>query len=213
MYISKSPGLLRSLTRKNLTWQIDNQPGKIFLTFDDGPIPEITPQVLDILEEYNAKATFFCVGDNVSKHPDVYGKVLAAGHTTGNHTFHHLNGWKTPLNEYLADIGQCHSMVKSPLFRPPYGRIRPSYIQSIKTDYQIIMWSVLSGDFDLDSSPEKVLNNATQNTSDGSIVVFHDSLKAADRLFYALPRFLEHFSQQGFTFSAITPELTKQQIG
>lgn len=213
MYISKSPGLLRSLTRKNLTWQIDNQPGKIFLTFDDGPIPEITPQVLDILEEYNAKATFFCVGDNVNKHPDVYGKVLAAGHTTGNHTYHHLNGWKTPLNEYLADIGQCHRMVKSPLFRPPYGRIRPSYIQSIKPDYQIIMWSVLSGDFDLDSSPEKVLNNATQNTSDGSIVVFHDSLKAADRLFYALPRFLEHFSQQGFTFSAITPELTKQQSG
>ncbi|MCB9016471.1 MAG: polysaccharide deacetylase family protein [Lentimicrobiaceae bacterium] len=213
MYISKSPGLLRSLTRKNLTWQIDNQPGKIFLTFDDGPIPEITPQVLDILKEYNAKATFFCVGDNVNKHPDVYGKVLAAGHTTGNHTYHHLNGWKTPLNEYLADIGQCHRMVKSPLFRPPYGRIRPSYIQSIKPDYQIIMWSVLSGDFDLDSSPEKVLNNATQNTSDGSIVVFHDSLKAADRLFYALPRFLEHFSQQGFTFSAITPELTKQQSG
>lgn len=213
MYISKSPGLLRSLTRKNLTWQIDNRPGEIFLTFDDGPIPEITPLVLDILKEYNAKATFFCVGDNVNKHPDVYGKVLAAGHTTGNHTYHHLNGWKTPLNEYLADIGQCHRMVKSPLFRPPYGRIRPSYIQSIKPDYQIIMWSVLSGDFDLDSSPEKVLNNATQNTSDGSIVVFHDSLKAADRLFYALPRFLEHFSQQGFTFSAITPELTKQQSG
>ncbi len=207
MYLSKSPGILRSLTRKNLTWELPARAGEIFLTFDDGPIPEITPQVLDILKQYQAKATFFCVGDNVLKHPDVYQQVLEAGHTTGNHTFHHLNGWKTPLIEYLADIEKCSQLVKSSLFRPPYGRIKPSYIQSIKPDYQIIMWSVLSGDFDVDSSPEKVLDNALQHTTDGSIVVFHDSLKAADRLFYALPGFLKHFSDKGYKFSAITRDL------
>jgi len=206
MYLSKSPGILRSLPRKNLTWDIPGRAGEIFLTFDDGPIPEITPHVLSILEQFDAKATFFCVGDNVRKHPDIYQQVLNAGHKTGNHTFHHLSGWKTPLEEYLADIESCNLLVKSDLFRPPYGQIKPSYISSIRPDYQIIMWSVLTGDFDIESSPEKVLNNAIQNTSDGSIVVFHDSLKAAERLFYALPRFLEYFSNKGYKFCVITPE-------
>ena len=203
MYLSKSPGILRSLTRKNLTWDFPGRTKEIFLTFDDGPIPEITPQVLEILNLYQAKATFFCVGDNVQKHAGVYQQVTEAGHVIGNHTFHHLSGWKTPLDEYLADIEMCNQLVKSPFFRPPYGRIRSSYIAPVKAKYQIIMWSVLSGDFDRESSPEKVLNNVLQHTTDGSIVVFHDSLKAADRLFYALPRFLEHFSGQGFRFSTI----------
>ena len=164
MYLSKSPGLLRSLTRKNLTWDIPGKPGEIFLTFDDGPVPEITPRVLEILDQFNAKATFFCVGDNVSKYPEVYKQVIDAGHTTGNHTFHHLSGWKTPLEEYLADIELCNQLVSSKLFRPPYGRIRPSYIAPLKSNYQIIMWTVLSGDFDVESSPEKVLNNVLQHT-------------------------------------------------
>ncbi len=207
MYLSKSPGILRSLTRKNLTWDFPGRPGEIFLTFDDGPIPEITPRVLEILEQYQAKATFFCVGDNVQKHPEVYQQVLNAGHATGNHTFHHLSGWKTPLEEYLSDIERCNQLVNSGLFRPPYGRIKPSYIKSIKPSYQIIMWSALSGDFDRETSAENVLQNAIQNSTDGSIVVFHDSLKAADRLFYALPRFLEYFKGKGYRFSAITPDL------
>lgn len=207
MYLSKSPGLLRSLTRKNLTWDIPGRPGEIFLTFDDGPISEITPGVLEILEQYNAKATFFCVGDNVSKHPGIYRQILDAGHATGNHTFHHLSGWKTPLENYLANIRQCRQLVNSPMFRPPYGRIKPSYISSIRQEYQIIMWSVLSGDFDQESSPEKVLNNVLQFTTDGSIVVFHDSIKAADRMFYALPRFLEYYTGKGYQFRTITPDL------
>jgi len=204
MYLSKSPGILRSLTRKNLTWDIPDRAGEIFLTFDDGPIPEITPRVLEILDQYQAKASFFCVGDNVQKHPEVYHKVIEAGHATGNHTFNHLSGWKTPLPTYLANIEQCNQLVNSRLFRPPYGRIRPSYISSIKPAYRIIMWSVLSGDFDKETSPEDVLQNTIQHTTDGSIVVFHDSIKAADRLFYALPRFLEYFSEKGYRFPVIT---------
>ncbi|MFH1119941.1 MAG: polysaccharide deacetylase family protein [Bacteroidota bacterium] len=207
MYLSKSPGILRSLTRKNLTWDIPGRKGELFLTFDDGPIPEITPQVLGILDQYHARATFFCVGNNVQKYPEVYRQVIEAGHATGNHTFHHLSGWKTPIEEYLADIELCNKMVNSNLFRPPYGRIRPSYINAIKPAYQIIMWSVLSGDFDKESSPEKVLDNVLQHTTDGSIVVFHDSLKAADRLFYALPRFLEYFSEKGYRFTSISNDL------
>ena len=203
MDISKPPALLRSLTRKKLTWDIPGKSGKIFLTFDDGPIPEITPKVLDILEQCNAKATFFCVGDNVAKHPEIYQQVLDAGHATGNHTFHHLNGWKTSVEEYINDVNKCSTLVNSPLFRPPHGRIRPSAIKHLRNQYQIIMWSVLTGDYDKTLTPEKVLNNAIDHTTDGSIVVFHDSLKAADNLFFALPRFLEHFSNKGYSFERI----------
>ena len=203
MDISKPPALLRSLTRKKLTWDIPGKSGKIFLTFDDGPIPEITPKVLDILEQHNAKATFFCVGDNVAKHPEIYQQVLDAGHATGNHTFHHLNGWKTSVEEYINDVDKCSTLVNSPLFRPPHGRIRPSAIKHLRNQYQIIMWSVLTGDYDKTLTPEKVLNNAIDHTTDGSIVVFHDSLKAADNLFFALPRFLEHFTNMGYSFESI----------
>ncbi|MDY0103711.1 MAG: polysaccharide deacetylase family protein [Lentimicrobium sp.] len=203
MDLSKPPTLLRSLTRKNLTWEISGKPGQIFLTFDDGPIPEVTPVVLQILEQFNAKATFFCVGDNVEKYPDIYQQILDSGHATGNHTFHHLNGWKTSVEDYVKDINKCESLVNSNLFRPPYGRIRPSTIKHLRNDYRIVMWSVLTGDYDKMLAPDKVLENAIGHTTDGSIVVFHDSLKAADRLYYALPRFLEHFSQKGFTFSTI----------
>lgn len=203
MDISKPPALLRSLTRKKLIWDIPNNPGKIFLSFDDGPIPEITPKVLDILEQFNAKATFFCVGENVEKHPEVYQQVLDDGHATGNHTFHHLNGWKTSVEEYIRDVDKCKALVNSPLFRPPYGRIRPSAIKHLRKDYQIIMWSVLTGDYDKTLTPEKVLRNAIDHTTDGSIVVFHDSLKAADNLFFALPRFLKYFTEKGYTFEHI----------
>lgn len=203
MDLSKPPTLLRSLTRKNLTWEISGKPGQIFLTFDDGPIPEITPSVLQLLEQYNARATFFCVGDNVAKYPDIYQKVVDSGHATGNHTYHHLNGWQTSVEDYVKDINECKTLVNSHLFRPPYGRIRPSAIKYIRDDYRIIMWSILTGDYDKTLAPEKVLKNAIGNTTDGSIVVFHDSLKAADRLFYALPRFLEYFNKKGFTFSTI----------
>ncbi len=204
MYAAKSPALLRILTRKSLVWDIPDREKEIFLTFDDGPVPGITPEVLKILDQYQAKASFFCVGDNVRKSPEVYQQVLDAGHATGNHTFHHLNGWKTPLKAYLDDIALCSEVVHSRLFRPPYGRIRPSYIAPVRQDYKIIMWSVITGDFDRETTREKVLSNALNHTKSGSIVVFHDSLKAADRLLYALPRFLEAFRNKGYTFSVLT---------
>lgn len=204
MHISRSPALLRRLTRKNLTWDIPDRPGEIFLTFDDGPVPEITPRVIEILAQYNAKATFFCVGDNVARYPDVYQQLINAGHATGNHTFHHLNGWKTSPEDYLADIEKCSHVVRSRLFRPPYGRIRPSLIRSLSNDYRIVMWSVLTGDYDKTLTPAQVLKNATDNTTDGSIVVFHDSLKALTNMLFALPAFLDRFSRKGYRFSIIS---------
>lgn len=203
MYIAKSPGILRSLTRKNLVWDLPERKGEIFVTFDDGPIQEITPQVLDILGQYQARATFFCVGDNVYKHPEVFRQLKDHGHTAGNHTFNHLSGWNTSLEDYLENIGKCDDLVKSRLFRPPYGRIRPSYIKHIAPDYRIIMWSVLSGDFDQEGSRDKILDNVLKHTTDGSIVVFHDSLKAANHMLYVLPRFLEHFTEKGYKFSSL----------
>ena len=203
MDISKPPALLRSLTRKNLIWDIPGKSGKIYLTFDDGPIPEITPKVLDILERHNAKATFFCVGDNVSKHPEVYQQVVNAGHANGNHTFHHLNGWKTSVEEYINDVNKCSKLVNSPLFRPPHGRIRPSAIKRLRKEYQIIMWSVLTGDYDRTLTPEKVLKNAIDHTTDGSIVVFHDSVKASERMEFALTKTLAYFSEQGYEFRTL----------
>lgn len=203
MHIAKSPALLRTLTHKNLTWEINNRPGEIFLTFDDGPIPGITPEVLSILDKYKARATFFCVGDNAAKHHDVYRQIQQAGHATGNHTFHHLNGWKTTAEAYVEDVALCSRVIQSSLFRPPYGRIRPSVIQQLKKEYRIVMWSVLTGDYDRNLQPEKVLRNAIENTTSGSIVVFHDSLKAADNMLYALPRFLDYFSEKACRFSVI----------
>jgi peptidoglycan/xylan/chitin deacetylase (PgdA/CDA1 family) len=163
----------------------------------------VTPQVLEILRNHNAKATFFCVGDNVSKHPEVYAQVLKEGHATGNHTFSHLKGNKTNDEHYFNDIDKCSELIKSPLFRPPHGRIKLSQIKHLKHKYKLIMWSVLTGDYNHKLSKEQVLSNAIRYTKDGSIIVFHDSLKASDRMLYALPRMLEHFTAKGYRFEKI----------
>ncbi|MGD1845108.1 MAG: polysaccharide deacetylase family protein [Salibacteraceae bacterium] len=204
MYLAKTPPLIKPLYR-DLDW--DGKAGAtpvVYLTFDDGPIPEITPWVLEQLEQYNAKATFFCIGDNVRKHPEVYQQVIASGHTVGNHTFNHLNGWDTPKEEYLKNIAQCAELVESKLLRPPYGKITRAQIAALKTDYRMIMWGVLSADFDQKITPKRCLNNVIQNVRNGSIVVFHDSLRAEKNLRYALPHTLEHFHQLGYTFAALT---------
>jgi peptidoglycan-N-acetylglucosamine deacetylase len=187
--------------------------GDIYITFDDGPIPVITPWVLDTLNEYNAKATFFCVGDNIEKHPDIFSRILSEGHSVGNHTYNHLNGWKTKHKDYLDNILKCNSLLNSypqhvnphllPLFRPPYGKMKKSQIASLKSDFSIILWDVLSGDFDQTITEEKCLKNVLTKTRQGSIIVFHDSLKAKKNLFYTLPKFLEHFSKQGCKFSLL----------
>ena len=202
MYLVKSPRLLQALA-PSLTWHIPTDEKVLYLTFDDGPIPGVTPFVLAELRRFGAQATFFCVGDNVRKHPDVFAQILAEGHTVGNHTFNHLNGWKTPLAPYLENVAACAQLVGSQLFRPPYGRLRRAQRKALEGQYRIVMWDVLSGDFDLNISGETCLENVLQNALPGSIIVMHDSLKAEPRLRFALPRVLEHFAGQGYAFEAL----------
>lgn len=195
----------------NLVWDIPNSDKKIFLTFDDGPIPEITEWVLDILKSEEIKATFFCIGDNIKKHPEVYKRILAQGHQTGNHTFNHLNGWKTETNHYIDNFKLCETEClklnteHSFLFRPPYGKIKPSQTKAIRNlGYKIIMWDVLSYDFDPNIIPEKCLENVISNTEQGSIIVFHDSKKAEKNLKYALPKAIQILKNKGFVFDVIS---------
>jgi peptidoglycan/xylan/chitin deacetylase (PgdA/CDA1 family) len=175
----------------------------IYLTFDDGPIPETTPEVLSILRQYQALATFFVVGDNVRKHPEVFAMVQEAGHSFGNHTFHHLNGWRTSPGAYLYDVQRCGEYFSTRLFRPPYGRFTPSQYLLLRKDFRFILWSVLTYDFKGNISPEKCLDSSIRCTRNGSIVVFHDSLKSITNVRYALPRFLEHFMALGYRFEPI----------
>jgi peptidoglycan/xylan/chitin deacetylase (PgdA/CDA1 family) len=205
MYLVKTPWLLKKLYPQ-LTWDINSSSRCIYLTFDDGPIPIVTPFVLNILKQYNARATFFCIGDNVAKHPAIFEKVKADGHAIGNHTYNHLKGWITDDKIYLDNFLQADKLLNAQLFRPPYGRIKKSQIKLLKAtrpDINIIMWDVLSGDFDIDLKPEKCLKNVLNNTGPGSIVVFHDSLKAFDRLEYVLPRAMEYWSKAGYTFNVL----------
>jgi len=212
LYFIKSPYLLRKITGKSIIWKMPEGGKRIFLTFDDGPVPEVTPDVLQILDDYNIKATFFCVGENVQKYPHLLVKILAKGHSIGCHTFNHLNGWKTANNVYIENISKCEAFSKTSLFRPPYGKITLNQINRLKNQYFTILWTVLSGDFDKKISGEQCLKNVVNNTSDGSIVVFHDSIKAKERLMYTLPRFIDDFMAKGYTFESIKiEELLKNQ--
>jgi peptidoglycan/xylan/chitin deacetylase (PgdA/CDA1 family) len=170
-------------------WAIPNQENKIFLTFDDGPIPEITEWVLEELKKYDAKATFFCIGNNIEKNPAIFNKILADGHAIGNHTFNHRNGWKSSLEDYIEEVRLCdlqikaHTSTEGLLFRPPYGKLKPAQARELrKKGYKIIMWEVLSADFDHSISPQKCLKNVISNTTSGSVVVFHDSIKGYENL-------------------------------
>lgn len=184
-------------------WHMPATEKCIYLTFDDGPIPGVTPWVLEQLQKFNAKATFFCVGDNVRRYPETFEQVTGAGHSIGNHTYNHLNGWKTPTPDYLDNIRQSGELYPTRLFRPPYGRIKKKQADQVLLCHRIIMWSVLTRDYARKISPEKCLKNAIKNTRNGSIVVFHDSLKARKNLEYVLPRYLEHFSRQGYLFEKL----------
>lgn len=212
MYAVRPVWLMRKFY-SDAVWKIPCSQKKIFLTFDDGPVPEATPMVISVLKQFNAKATFFCVGQNIEKYPEVFRQVLSERHAVGNHTYHHLNGWKVSLQKYIENIEQCHSAINFEfhaanftcrLFRPPYGRMKPSQYSVLKRNFLIVMWDVLSGDFDINTSPEKCLRQTIANTRNGSIVVFHDSAKASRNLFHVLPRFLEYFTNKGFTFDKIT---------
>jgi len=205
MYLVKTPQFIQNLF-PNFTWRVPTQEKQLFLTFDDGPIPEVTPWVLEQLAAYNAKATFFCVGDNIRKHRDVFDAVVENGHTVGSHTFNHLDGWATDNIPYFHNVRHSANMVDSTLFRPPYGRLKPKQAQFLMRHYQIVMWDVLSADFDANISREQCLKNVTKNAGPGSIVVFHDNIKAIERLEYALPRVLEHFTSLGYVFQSLTDQ-------
>lgn len=194
-----------------LTWRIPGPEKVLYLTFDDGPVPGPTEFVLEQLSRANAKATFFCIGDNVRKNPGVFNRILDNGHAVGNHTYHHVSGWKTPLLGYVANVNQCKEVMIDEsrgrlktidLFRPPYGRITRKQIASLD-NYRIMMWDVLTNDYAKNLSPEACLKGSLAAARPGSIVVFHDSLKAERNVSYTLPRFLDHFGSKGYSFQAL----------
>jgi len=199
MLFVKTPVLVMRLFPE-LIWHFSSrekeQEDNIYLTFDDGPTPEVTPWVLDCLKQYNAKGTFFCLGRNVDKYPELYQQILNEGHAVGNHTYSHLRGSKTSNSEYFNDVQLASHNIESTLFRPPYGRFNKTQINELQKDYSIVMWDVLSQDYDQSISPQKCLDNVNANIRPGSIVVFHDSFKAKKNLYYALPQVLEKYSEQ-----------------
>jgi peptidoglycan/xylan/chitin deacetylase (PgdA/CDA1 family) len=210
-YFSKTPRFMMRFFSK-YTWRFQSNEKEIFLTFDDGPTPEITHFVLSELKKYKAKATFFCIGKNIKNYPEIFNEIISDGHSIGNHTQNHLNGWKTTTENYIANVLECHKTIaqfkklkiNQPLFRPPYGKINKSQAEKIlKKGYKIIMWDVLSADFDTTISKEKCLQNVLNNAKKGSIIVFHDSLKASKKVKYALPIVLKAFSEKGFVFKKI----------
>jgi len=213
-YWIKTNALIKRIF-SNYVWDVSNTENKIYLTFDDGPTPEITEWVLEELKKHNAKATFFCIGNNIEKHPDIFEKVINDGHSIGNHTFNHLNGWKTSTEEYIENSIQCSvisnqslncklKIENRQLFRPPYGKIKKSQSKKLRQlGYKIIMWDVLSADYDTAITPEKCLQNVLKNVKSGSIIVFHDSVKAFPNLEYTLPRALKYWAAKGFVFGKL----------
>jgi len=206
MYFTKTPPLLMRLTG-HLVWKIRTSEKKIYLTFDDGPNKETTGKILDLLHRHHAQATFFLTGRKAGRHPDLVGEIRRNGHALGNHTFDHLNGWKTPTGEYLENIDRCDEVVASDLFRPPYGRITPAQAKRIGGRYAIVLWTVMPGDFDARRSPEEVARNLHRHAEPGSIIVLHDLERTWEKVSHALPGFLEDFSSRGYTFEPLTREV------
>jgi len=184
-------------------WRKTPSEKVIYLTFDDGPVPEITPKVLDILDKYQWKATFFCVGENVKKHPDLYTELLRRGHKTANHSFNHLKGFNYSTDEYVENVKLASKYIDSELFRPPYGRIKKAQIKALRNDYQIIMWDIITYDYDKTLSHEQVLRNVKTRLRKGSIVVFHDSVKAADNVLNVLPAAIEFWENKGYKYGLL----------
>jgi peptidoglycan-N-acetylglucosamine deacetylase len=205
-YFVKTPAWFKTMFRGRI-WEMPGDKKAVYLSFDDGPHPVITNFILDELKQYNAKATFFCIGKNVVAYPETYRRIIEEGHAVGNHTFNHLNGWKTCDAVYLANIAMAQQHIDSAIFRPPYGRItsfQQKQLGKEKFRLKTVMWTVLSGDFDQSITKEQCLRNVVLNATAGSIVVFHDSEKAEERMRFALPKVLRYFYEKGYFFGKIT---------
>ena len=212
-YWKKTPKIIKRLLSSQV-WDIPNLENKIYLTFDDGPTPEVTPWVLSVLKQNNIKATFFCIGKNLAQNQEINQEIISNGHVIGNHTYHHKNGWKNKTEDYLLDVELCQNQLlnlkseiynqQSKIFRPPYGKLKLAQSKQLrKLGYKIIMWDILSADFDKKITPEKCLQNATQKVKSSSIIVFHDSEKAFTNLEYALPKTIQILKEKGFTFDVL----------
>ncbi len=208
----KTPKVLKQFFSTYVWDCYTNNGKKLYLTFDDGPIPEVTEFVLEQLQQYNAKATFFCIGNNIKKHPKIFDKILSEGHTIGNHTMNHLKAWKSEPDAYIRNVIECQDSIQEytktrnhpKLFRPPYGQISYSKFKTLeKLGYKIVLWDVLSKDWEYKIPPEICLQNVIENVQQGSIIVFHDSIKASKNLTFVLPRILSYFTEKGFVFDRI----------
>lgn len=199
----RTPAFIKYVFPK-LVWNISSSEKELYLTFDDGPTPKISEWILDTLNQYQAKATFFCVGKNVQLYPEIYSQIISEGHTIGNHTYDHLKGWKTTAMEYVKNVKEASSFIDSNLFRPPYGQITPKQSKLlIREGYHVVMWNILSRDWDRKLDKQKCAEIVINNTSSGDIIVFHDSLKAESNMRYALPKVLDYFSERDYVFKRI----------
>lgn len=209
MYRSRIPAFAKVFFPHIICRQTQGDEKVVYLTFDDGPIPETTPYILDTLKSYGVKATFFCVGENVKKHPELYTRIIKEGHFTGNHTFNHLKGWKTPLNAYLENVNQCANYVSSNLFRPPYGKITFRQYNALKKRFHLIFWDVLAPDFDANVSAQKCLDIVKKRTRRGSILVFHDNFKVKNKLSELLPGTLDFLLSEKYDIQPVTNNIFK----
>ena len=209
LHFYRTPAFLKKIS-ENLIWNINTINKEIYLTFDDGPIPSLTEYILEVLSQYDAKATFFCVGENIVKYPNIFQAIVQRGHAIGNHTFNHLKGWSNSTSAYLQNVDECQALINNKidqrnhhLFRPPNGQLFPGQINALKNKYKIIMWDVLGYDFEESHAPKLSLEKIIQKTTKGSITVFHDNYKAEFKLKYMLYRYIEHFKSLDYQFKKL----------
>jgi peptidoglycan-N-acetylglucosamine deacetylase len=205
-------GLFTCILPSSLVWQVNTTKKDVFITFDDGPIPDLTDEILRILAKYDARATFFCVGDNVKRNPEIYSRIIDQGHSVGNHSFHHLKGWNTNFEEYLENIRLARQLIDSGLYRPPYGLMSYRQAKAVAKDYKVIMWSVLTRDYDPEVSKEECLQIALNGVRPGAIIVFHDNIKAREKVLYALPLLLEHLEKEGYRSEKLDMEWKEKTV-
>jgi len=213
MFYSVNSRYIKAISHKTVFWNLPANGKELFLTFDDGPVPGTTEFILKELGRHNAKATFFCVGDNIRKYPSLFEEMKSEGHSIGNHTYHHLNGWKHSARTYVNNVKMCQTLTGTKLFRPPYGRMTPMQRYVLQKEYYILLWSVLPGDFDPDIDKEVCFNRMIKHShTPGSIIVLHDNLKAEKKLRYTLPKYLEASLDLGYNFTAISENMCRIQL-